>query len=192
MRLLLIRHAESKANAGFKTSNPATIGLTEKGKQQAQSLSAKILEAPDLIIVTEYSRTYETSLPIINKFSTTPVETWPLHEFTFLSPLVCQDTTSLDRAPLVKEYWNNCDPFFVHGPGAESFEQFASRVTDSLENLKRLNASTVMIFTHGQVMRFAKQYFENGNQPAPTAIRYFRDTMLAFPIHNTGILNFTF
>ncbi|MBS1541879.1 MAG: histidine phosphatase family protein [Bacteroidetes bacterium] len=192
MNLILIRHAESEANAGYKTSDPATIGLTEKGKEEALTLSNRISGNPDLIIVTKYTRTQQTAAPFIGKFPETPVEIWPLHEFTFLSPLVCQNTTALDRQPLVKEYWDNCDSSFVHGPGAESFSQFALRVTDSMHKLRELPHSTIVIFTHGQVMKFVKQYLENGNQSPPTAIRYFRDVMLAFPIHNTDVLHFNF
>jgi broad specificity phosphatase PhoE len=190
LKLLLVRHAESEANAGYKTSNPATIGITEKGRTEAFELANTISAPPDLIIVTPYIRTYQTARPLIDKFPHTPIETWPLHEFTFLSPLACQNTTSLDRLPLVKEYWNKCDPFFVHGPGAESFAQFSQRVTEALQKLKSYESRNVVIFTHGQVMRFAKQYFENLSQPSEMAMEYFRDRMLVFPVPNTWVLNF--
>ncbi len=190
MKILLVRHAESEANAGYRTSNPATIGITEKGRREAIELPNRILDHPDLIVVTPYIRTFQTARPLINKFPHTPIKTWPLHEFTFLSPLVCQNTTSLDRLPLVKEYWKTCDPDFVHGPGAESFAQFSKRVIEALEKLKSHEYPNVVIFTHGQVMRFAKQYFENGIQPSAIAMKYFRDTMLVFPVPNTCVFNF--
>jgi len=39
-------------------------------------------------------------------------------------------------APMVKGYWEKCDPFLVHGIGAESLATFTERVSSSLEKLK--------------------------------------------------------
>lgn len=189
MKLLLIRHAESAANAGYLTSNPATIGLTKRGVEEAQLLPDQIFDAPDLIIITEYTRTLQTALPLICKYSSVPIEIWPLHEFTFLSPLTCSNTTVAERLPLVKKYWDLCDPDFVHGAGAESFNQFVERLTDAITKLKNLPHSRVAIFTHGHVIRFVKQYVENGRQAPLTAIAHYRDHMLPYPVANTAILH---
>ena len=151
----LIRHAESAANAGLKTSDPASIPLTRDGVSQAEELAVKFPYEPDLIIFTPYVRTKFTALPLINRFPDADIEIWPMHEFTFLSPELCRDTTSVERLPMVKEYWDACDPDFVHGDGAESFNQFANRVTDCVTVLKSLN-KRVALFTHEQVMRYVK------------------------------------
>src|SRR5215831_4449673 len=127
MRVFLIRHAESESNVGSKTSDPSAISITEKGKEQSFELANKIIEAPNLIIVTSYIRTTQTALPLMQKFSNVRVETWPLHEFTFLSPGLCQNTNSKERLPMVNEYWERCDADFIHGIGAESFNQFIKR-----------------------------------------------------------------
>lgn len=100
MKVFLIRHAESESNVGNKTSDPSTISITEKGKSQSLELANKINDAPDLIIVTSYLRTTQTAMPLINKFPATKVETWPLHEFTFLSPSLCENTNSNERLPM--------------------------------------------------------------------------------------------
>ena len=187
MKLTLIRHAESEANAGYATSDPADISLTELGKRQAIELAQQFNEPPDLIIVTSYKRTQQTAQPLIEKFPLTPVEVWPLHEFTFLSPASCKNTTVQDRLPMVQQYWERCDPFFVHGEGAESFEQFSKRVAESMNVLTRLNKGDVLAFTHGQVMRLLLQFEHVGCQDLLGGMRYFRDIMLGFEIPNLGV-----
>ena len=185
MKLTLIRHAESEANAGYATSDPADICLTELGKRQAIELAQQFNEPPDLILVTSYKRTQQTAQPLIEKFPLTPVEVWPLHEFTFLSPASCKNTTVQDRLPMVQQYWERCDPFFVHGEGAESFEQFSKRVAESMKVLTRLNKGDVLAFTHGQVMRLLLQFEHIGLQNISGAMRYFRDIMLDWEIPNS-------
>jgi broad specificity phosphatase PhoE len=192
MKVFLIRHAESESNVGIKTSNPETIAITKKGELQAKELANKFNHQPDLIIVTTYLRTSQTASPLINKFPSAKIETWPLHEFTYLSPTQCLNTTPLERLPLVQEYWKGCDPDFIHGIGAESFSQFATRIADCLHNLQRLNHSTVLIFTHSQVMQFIKQYLEIGNQSPEIAMKYFRDKMLSSLFHNTEMTEIQF
>lgn len=190
MKILLIRHAESEANAGLRTSDPAAISLTEKGIVQAIKLAEQFSEAPDLIITTTYLRTRQTAQPLIDKFPSVPVEVWPLHEFTFLSPSMCQNTTAMKRVPMVKEYWDRCDPFFVHGEGAESFDQFSTRVKVAWEKLKVLRHSSITIFTHGQVMRFLKQYLEEGDLHIGDAMQHLEKNKLTRPIQNAEIIVF--
>lgn len=190
MKILLIRHAESEANAGLKTSDPAAIPLTEKGKSQAIKLAGQFNEAPDLIIITSYLRTRQTAQPLIDKFPSVPVEVWPLHEFTFLSPLACQNTSVQDRLPMVKDYWSRCDPFFIHGEGAESFDQFSTRVKEVWEKLKDLRHSSITIFTHGQVMRFLKQYLEEGDLHIGDAMQHLEKNKLTRPIQNAEMIVF--
>jgi len=52
MTLLLIRHAESVANAGFPTVHTWTIPLTTEGHRQAKELADNFLTPPDAIIVS--------------------------------------------------------------------------------------------------------------------------------------------
>jgi len=192
MTVTVIRHAESESNAGLATTDPASIALTENGRLQAVDFAEKITQQPDLVIVTSYIRTSQTALPLVNRFIGTKVETWPLHEFTYLSPAKCRNTTAAERAPLVVKYWEKCDPYLVHGTGAESYEQFSVRIINCIEKLRNLRNQTVCIFTHGQVIRFFKQYHEEGILPLPFSMRRFRDSMLHFPVPNLSAHEFDF
>lgn len=187
---LIIRHAESEANGGYPTSNPKSIGLTEKGKEQARALADKIIIKPDLVITTPYLRTQQTANPLLEKYPVVKCVEWPLHEFTYLSPVVCKNTTSEARQPMVQEYWKQCKPDLIHGEGAESFNQFTSRVIDNINRLKELNDQFVLVFTHGQVIRYMIQYVNEGFQNPDQAMRYFKNKMLPLSIANVDIFEF--
>ena len=51
-RVWLIRHAESVANVGGRTTTPETIALTDIGEQQAKKLADEMSEEPDLIVTS--------------------------------------------------------------------------------------------------------------------------------------------
>lgn len=149
-KVWLIRHAESEANAGGRTSDPAVIPLSKRGYEQSEEIELKFSEEPDLIVTSRYIRTKHTAAPIRKRFSSAPHEEWDIHEFTYLSPDRCINTTEADRLPMVKEYWDRCDPFYCDGDGAESFNDFINRVRKTLENIKKRDESFITVFSHGQ------------------------------------------
>ena len=151
--LWFIRHGESQANAGFATSDPASIPLTDLGRRQAQVVSQLINIWPDLIITSPYIRTQETAKPTLQRFASTPHQTWPIQEFTYLAPGRCINTNRQDRKAFVKEYWTRSDPDFIDGQGAESFSGMIERVRCMWQNLCVLkNEEFIVIFTHGLFM----------------------------------------
>jgi probable phosphoglycerate mutase len=156
MKTLYIRHAQSEANAGGRTIDPGSIAITEIGYAQSVLLAQEISQQPDLIIVSPYIRTQQTALPLTQKYPNCPMEVWPLHEFTFLSPIICRNTTPKDRRPLVEKYWKSCDPDFIHGEGAESFNQFRKRISEAINDINALKLNNVIVFTHEQVMLLIK------------------------------------
>ena len=149
----LVRHGESAANAGAVTTDPATIPLTPKGHEQAHRVAVALSERPDLIVVSPYLRTRETAEPTMRRFPDVPVETWPVQEFTYLSPGRCTNTTAEQRRPLVEAYWQGCDPDHTNGPGAESFSTMLDRARDLRDRLAAHAADYIVVFTHGQVMQ---------------------------------------
>lgn len=78
----LIRHAESAANAGAVTADPASIPLTPRGHDQAHSISKAFAAAPELIVCSPFLRVQQSAAPTLARFATVPVETWPVQEFT--------------------------------------------------------------------------------------------------------------
>lgn len=147
------RHAESLANAGHPTSDPLTIGLTSRGREQALKLAEAWSSPPTLIIVSGALRTQETAAPTIQRFADSPVAEWPIHEFTYLAPARCAGTTVEQRKGWVEAYWQRDDPSYCDGPAAESFQTFIRRVDACLARLAALRAylaAPPLLFGHGQ------------------------------------------
>lgn len=147
-QILFVRHAESHANVGLKTSNPAKIELTENGFHQARQLADSIQDAPDLIVTSPFVRTYQTAAPLLEKFPHVEHQQWPIHEFTYLSPLRCHLTTMEQRIPLATAYWDRCDPQYRDGDGAESFSDFIRRTQQTLARLSQRPEGRILLFSH--------------------------------------------
>lgn len=146
----LIRHGESAANAGEASLDHASIPLTAKGVEQAHLVSGSFTQAPTLIVASPFVRAHVTAMATVAVFPTTPFETWPIHEFTYLEPERCTNTTVAQRRDWVESYWAKADPAFRDGEGAESFLDFISRAQSFLDRLAEHPAHNIAVFSHGQ------------------------------------------
>lgn len=187
-----IRHGESEANAGLPTSVAGEINLTTRGKEQASTLSSLITFPPNLFILSSYIRTHQTAEPTLQKFPDVPVEIWPIHEFDFLSPRECMNTTVDQRKPWVKGFWDKCETAYTHGDDSESFGDFQTRVLSSIKRLEEIDAGKIIVFAHGHVMRAVWQYIiTHNNLVDNSSMEFFRDTMSHLPVPNTAIFKAT-
>ncbi len=146
-----IRHAESEANAGLPTENPATIRLTPRGFEQAKEIAQAFQQSPDLIITSRYQRTQQTARPTLDRFPSVPSETWAVEEFTYLA---LDGTTTLhERRPLVEDFWTRLEPGNDKGGGTESFAKFMTRVQGVVHELKSSKQEFIAVFSHEQFIR---------------------------------------
>lgn len=159
-KVWFIRHGESTANARGISSDPALISLTQAGFAQAEQIVGYFSVAPDLIITSPFVRTFETVGPLLKRYPETPCEEWPVHEFTYISPKRCTNTTMDDRKPLVEQYWQRNDPYYCDGDGAESFNDMFQRAKLCLSRLSQRNESFIAVFTHGQFMSAIKWIYD--------------------------------
>lgn len=148
----LIRHGESVANAGEASLDHTTIPLTAKGIEQARLVASSFTQAPDLIVASPFSRARSTAMATVSNFAATPLEIWPVHEFTYLEPARCVNTTVAQRRAWVEAYWSRSDPAFRDGAGAESFLDFVSRAQSLLDRLADHPAQDIAVFSHGQLI----------------------------------------
>jgi 2,3-bisphosphoglycerate-dependent phosphoglycerate mutase len=176
-RFLLIRHGESEANAGLPTPSPSAICLTEKGQGQAAALAERLEIVPALIIVSPYLRTRQTAEPFMQKHPGTPVEVWPVHEFTYLDIGRHANTTETERSQFVEAYWNRNDPQGNEGGGAESFAEFIRRVDTMVARLRGQESGPVVVFTHGYFIHGVEMRLANPNRPVDEALmKSFHET----------------
>jgi 2,3-bisphosphoglycerate-dependent phosphoglycerate mutase len=152
--ILIIRHAQSSANAGGRTSDPASIKITEMGLAQAEYVASLFSHPPGLIVLSSYLRTRQTAEPLMRRFPAVPVEEWPVQEFTYLDPAICRGTTYTERKGLAEAYWAALDPKRRNGARCESFACFIERVADLRIRLQRqISGQGAVVFTHGYVMK---------------------------------------
>ncbi|QLA17100.1 histidine phosphatase family protein [Desulfolutivibrio sulfoxidireducens] len=194
--LWLVRHGQSISNAGLPTGLPGDSGLTDVGRLQAMRTAEALPRAPDLILVSAYARAVDTARPAMERFPLAPVETAPVHEFTYLSPGKYAGTTRAMRHPLIRDFWRRCDPLYRDGEGAETFAELAARVeaffaryVDSRDG----KGGLTVVYSHGQFIRAVLLRFFGGltADPDPLAMARFRGFREAFPVHNASILRMT-
>lgn len=185
MKVRLIRHAESAANAGLPTTCPDAIPLTDLGNLQAEKLAASITEAPDLIISSPFERALFTARPTALRFPEVSVEVWQVEEVTYLSPERFAGTTQAERKPAAGDYWRMADAMAVDGPRAESFAQLLGRAQSTLDRLSGLDVENVVVFSHGQFIRAAAWLIKHGKAAnEPGHMREFRRLDTQVPMAN--------
>jgi len=190
-KVVLVRHGQSVANAGGKTSDHDTNPLTDLGRAQAKDSADRLPCSPTLIVVSPFLRAQQTAEPLRRRFPDVPVEEWPIQEFTFLAPARHKDSTEDDRQPQVLDYWQRKDPAFVDGPGAESFEQFLDRARETIRRLVKTNTGgCIVIVTHGFFMQAFRLVllFPNATD-AQLMANFLRFHLVNF-IQNTDSLEF--
>lgn len=178
-----IRHGESESNAGLPTSKASASELTDRGWLQAQLFAQYIPHEPDLIVVSAYTRTQQSALPTQQRFPDTPLETWPVHEYTYLSSDHYVNSTVADRQSAAYRYWLLSDPSIIQGDQAESFNQMLARVEKTRQLIKKDQHKFILIFTHGWFIRALlwKLYTcekDNNNHASPTLEQLYADKHL--------------
>jgi broad specificity phosphatase PhoE len=184
----MIRHGQSEANAGVPSTHHGSPLLTELGLRQAQAAADLVLRPPDLVVTSSFIRAIQTAEPLLHRFPGTKTEVWDVEEFTYLAPAKYKNSTTSDRRPFVKAYWERCDPDYCDGGGAESFRQFIGRVERATERLKEGQGFTVMV-SHGQFMRGVIWWSFNCFQDlTPGVMARYRDFRTAAVLPNACIV----
>jgi broad specificity phosphatase PhoE len=185
-----IRHAQSQANAGEKTINPASIALTPIGHRQAIHIAEVFKQAPDLVISSPYLRAQQTAESLLQRYPDAKHEIWPVHEFTYLALERCRDTTVQERLPMAEEFWQRNDPDYKDGDGAESFADFMGRAAATWQRLQSEKSfRDVVIFTHAQFIKAAIWHgLHAGEHLTAKGMRRFRHFLYSFPIPNGAIV----
>ena len=187
-----IRHGESESNANLKTTHPAQSALTLQGRQEAQRVVPAISQRPDLIVVSPYLRARQTAVPTQEKFPNTPVETWPVAEFTYLHPRQYKDTTGAERWTPAKAYWQKNDPQLKDGGEGESFAELLARVEAVKNRLAANPAKFIVMFSHGLFLRalFHAEILQD-HEPTPLMMERYSHFVRGVPFPNCAILKTT-
>jgi len=180
--MILVRHAESAANAGLPTHSPDGIALTDLGVRQAEELAGNWTRRPAAIVSSPFVRARQTAEPLARRFGM-PIGMASVQEFTYLSPPKCVGTTAASRRSWVEAYWDLSDPDHRDGPGAETFREFVDRAKLVLADATLRDPGEVVVFCHGQFMQMVRWLQEHPARPVNSeAMRQFRAVDLKQPI----------
>lgn len=197
-QIWFVRHGESESNAGAVTAAPHSTPITERGRVQAD----RLLKAwgdwshgePDLIATSPYVRTEMTAAPFLARYPRAARVTWPIHEFTQLTPDAWKNTTHAERLPQVQRYWEMFDPKYVDGHGADSFDGFIDRVRCSLHDAAESPYARIVCFTHNHVVHAAlwlalfAQQIRGPIAHTPEEMQRFYALTAVVPVANTAVL----
>ncbi len=188
LRILLIRHGESESNAGAVTDDATSASLTPLGVRQAHAIAEWLDEAPARIVVSPYRRAQQTAAVTLARHAHVSVETWPVQEFTYLSPAAHAGTSAAMREPAARAYWAAADAHAVTGEGAESFAAFMARVHATRARLEALPEGVVAVFSHKKFLNALRWVWLTGEAAASTSrMVRFREFDHAMPFANGGI-----
>ncbi len=162
--------------------------LTALGLEQAHEVARRVERQPDLLIVSPFLRAQVTADPIRARWPSTPCETWPIQELTYLSPARCRGTTAAARRPWVEEYWQRCDPDYRDGPDAESFRAFAGRLGDFHHRLLAFDGGFVIAVGHGQFFRAYLMARIEGFAGTADWMKRYRSAEAARPMANGEVI----
>lgn len=183
-----IRHGESVANAGGRTTEAATYPLSALGFRQAQQLAAAFAVEPDLIVVSPYLRARQTAEVSMARFPEVRVEEWPVQEVQYLDPALCVGTTQEERIAMAHAYWEQCDPHHA-APNAESFVHFIQRAGDTIERLAARSERRVFVFCHGHFMNAVAWLLRTRTaEMDAVAMRHFFEFIHGFKVMNCALL----
>lgn len=198
LTLWLVRHGQSTANVGQPAEDHLQIALTELGHAQAQAAALRCMRAPSLLVVSPMRRAAQTAAAFQARWPGTPVQVWPIGEFTYLSPVRCAGTTPAERRAWVADYWERCDPAHVDGEGAESFAAFMGRVSafharamalaPPVDDDSAAEGSFIVAVGHGQFFRACTLGTERGFAATAQAMRDFRAAEVASPLANGEVV----
>ena len=145
MLLLFVRHGESVFNAEGRLAGQADVPLSDRGRRQVERL-APLVESykPDRVLSSDLARARQTA------------ETLGYPDATLLPEWREMDLgswTSERVAMLQADQYAAWRAGTLTPPGGELWSDFCARVADSLDRVMRDAGETVLISTHGGVVR---------------------------------------
>ncbi|MFM1985226.1 MAG: hypothetical protein RLZZ295_392 [Actinomycetota bacterium] len=159
MRLVLIRHAHSEANAaGVLSGRLPNVHLSDKGVQQANDLAKRLGSFPiSQMRVSPMERCFETVQPWINEFI--------VPQFPTFKPVIDPDLTEVDygkwsgrklSALSKNKLWKTVQesPSRMYFPAGEGIAQMQARAMTSVHEVVSLKKKgTAVVVSHGDVIK---------------------------------------
>jgi broad specificity phosphatase PhoE len=151
MKLYFVRHGESEANTRHVISNHEShFGLTELGRQQADSLVKKLRDIPiDVIFSSPILRAKETADIVSRSFYLTYQVTEALREYSCGYLEGKSDEESWKQHRRYYEDWTLHHNYTSRPTAGESFVDIQNRFLPFIESLKHRDEDHILLIGHG-------------------------------------------
>lgn len=164
MKIILLRHGQTEWNALQKYQGHTDIALNDFGRQQAGRVARFLQEneTVEAIYCSDLCRGRETA-EIIARQLELPVEVDSrLREICFGYWEGLTFTEVYEQYPREFDDWFN-NTSQVKVPGGESFDQLLDRALPALAEIAARHSGTVLIVSHGGLIKAVLNHLQNGN-----------------------------
>jgi len=151
MRLLVVRHGETKANSEARYNGHADSPLTLMGQRQAEELSVRVATlGPEIIYRSDLARVSATVKPLVTRTGLPVRVDLRLRELDFgrIEGLTYTEAMELFKVE-IQDWYGDIE--HRTPPGGEALAKMRERVYAFLADLVEQPFKTVALFTHGGV-----------------------------------------
>jgi alpha-ribazole phosphatase len=153
-RILLVRHAQPTADVRDRCYGTLDVGLSARGREQAQFLVGMLEQVPLAAVYTSPSRrAFATAAPAAQAHALTPIVDERLRELDF-GDFEGRTYGEIERShPEIYRQWMDT-PTLVQFPGGESYSQLRARALAAIDTIRaRHLGETAAVFSHSGVVR---------------------------------------
>jgi alpha-ribazole phosphatase len=153
MRVCFMRHGQSNYNLKRLCNDDPRkdVHLTPLGRKQAEEVAEKLRDRGfEVVFISEFPRSRETA-EIVNRYHNAPVR---------VDSRINDRKTGLEGRTF-SEFLKalGTDIFNSRLEGGESFREEKRRVCSFLRDLKGMDYGSVLVVTHGEIMKVINGYF---------------------------------
>lgn len=165
----------------------ALIPLTEAERKQADALSARLPPQPPRILSSPFIRALDTAEPYAKRMQVKIEQEPLLQEFDMIDPVLISGMDQAQRRPIADAFWNEGDPTKRMGEQAESFGQFASRVSAFMADRLPLLPDGTVCFGHGIWIGMVAWNLLGFGADTSDDMRRFRRFQTGLPLPNGAV-----
>jgi len=151
LRVFLVRHAESEANALNVHGGPGSA-LTQKGVKEAETLAKRFAGVDvDLILCSKYKRAQQTAKIMGDELGKKVVYYDQLAEWRAPSEFEGQDATRVEQSVIWDKLWTSTDSSW-HYSDEENLFELTKRAKAVLDHIKSMKEESMIVIMHGAFM----------------------------------------
>jgi probable phosphoglycerate mutase len=149
--IYLVRHGESDINVSPTWLADDPPGLTQRGKEQAQAIAARVAKLPiDLVLTSTMRRTIETAEIIFERLGNIPTETWEtLNERRTPSEMIGRSKTDPEALEKMKLYHRSFIQNGLRMSDGTNFDDIHRAALAVLAALEKRSEEHILIVGHG-------------------------------------------